>query len=44
VFARGNGTPDDEVHVTMAADQALGYYTLVVETASGMEVRRGFYE
>ena len=44
VVTRGNGTPDNEVHVTMAAEQAAGYYMLLIETASGMEVHRGYYE
>jgi hypothetical protein len=39
-----DATADNEIHITMAADQASGYYTLVVETARGNEVHRGFYE
>jgi hypothetical protein len=42
--SRYDAIADNEIHITMAADQALGYYTLVVETARGKEVHRGFYE
>jgi len=42
--SRYDATADNEIHITMAADQASGYYTLVVETARGNEVHRGFYE
>jgi hypothetical protein len=42
--SRNHATADNEIHITMGADQASGYYTLVVETARGKEVHRGFYE
>ena len=42
--SRYDAIADNEIHITMAADQASGYYTLVVETARGNEVHRGFYE
>jgi hypothetical protein len=42
--SRYDAIADNEIHLTMAADQASGYYTLVVETARGNEVLRGFYE
>ncbi len=42
--SRYDAIADNEIHITMTADQALGYYTLVVETSRGREVHRGFYE